>query len=99
MISRVIKLARFFLVHHCVQEHRRLYKTYVNYVAELVDSFMVRGTRSPMQYMLDLRAYGMKIQQATTGIGRIEWQGETVLCGGIKFSLDELRDSLAHITN
>ncbi|WP_460611587.1 hypothetical protein, partial [Hymenobacter terrigena] len=31
------------------------------WVIKMMDSFMVRGTASPMQWMLDLRAYGMKI--------------------------------------
>jgi hypothetical protein len=30
-------------------------------VKEIIDRFIVRGTYSPMQWMLDLRTYGLKI--------------------------------------
>jgi hypothetical protein len=30
-------------------------------VKEIIDQFIVRGTYSPMQWMLDLRTYGLKI--------------------------------------
>lgn len=41
-------------------------------VKEMMDQFMVRGTGSPMQWMLDVRAYGMKIDMNTTGEGHVQ---------------------------
>ena len=41
------------------------------WVIKMMDSFIVRGTASPMQWILDLRAYGMKIAFSTTSEGHV----------------------------
>ncbi|PVH96324.1 hypothetical protein DM02DRAFT_687969, partial [Periconia macrospinosa] len=40
---------------------RRQRKGCLQFVQEMMDRFMVRGSHSPMQWMLDLRTYGLKI--------------------------------------
>jgi hypothetical protein len=40
-----------------------------------MDQFIVRGTYSPMQWMLDLRTYGLKIHYNSTARGHVEWVG------------------------
>jgi hypothetical protein len=42
------------------------------WVRRMMNQFMVRGTSSPMQWILDLRAYGMKIDMNTTSEGHIQ---------------------------
>jgi hypothetical protein len=44
----------------------------LNWVKRMVDRFMVRGSYSPMQWMLDLRIYGMKIHYSITADGYID---------------------------
>lgn len=40
-------------------------------VKQMADSFMVRGSHSPMQWILDQRTYGMKIHYNTTTKGHV----------------------------
>ena len=44
-----------------------------------------------MQWMLDLRTYGMKIHYNTTTDGHIDWQGDLVLYNKIQFTMSEFR--------
>jgi len=48
-------------------------------VAQMMDRFMVRGTNGPMQWMLDLRTYGLKIHYNTTSHGHVDWSDNEVL--------------------
>jgi hypothetical protein len=48
-------------------------------VAQMMDRFMVRGTNGPMQWMLDLRTYGLKIHYNTTSPGHVDWNDNEVL--------------------
>jgi hypothetical protein len=41
----------------------------------MMDRFMVRGSHGLMQWMLDLRTYGLKIRYNTMSRGHIEWTG------------------------
>jgi hypothetical protein len=34
---------------------------------------MLRGTFSPLEYMLDIRSYGLKVYYSTTAEGYINW--------------------------
>jgi len=43
----------------------------LQFVQEMMDHFMVRGSHSPMQWMLDLRTYGLKIHYNTTSPGHV----------------------------
>ena len=63
----------------------------LNWVKRMMDRFMVRGSHSPMQWMLDLRTYGMKISFNSTTDGHIDWQGDTVLYKKIEFTMADFR--------
>ncbi|GME31054.1 uncharacterized protein LTHEOB_12917 [Neofusicoccum parvum] len=53
-------------------------------VTKMMDSFMIRGSHSPIQWILDLRTYGMKIHYNTTTKGHVGWNGrEQLLYQGI----------------
>ncbi|KAK4994402.1 hypothetical protein LTR66_005554, partial [Elasticomyces elasticus] len=41
-------------------------------VTEMMDRFMVRGSHGAMQWMLDLRTYGLKTHHNTTSRGHVE---------------------------
>jgi hypothetical protein len=49
------------------------------------------GSPSPMDWILRLRTYGMKIQFNSNSEGVIQWVGDTILCGQIQFSMPQLR--------
>ena len=38
----------------------------------MIDRFMIRGSHTPMDWLLDLRAYGMNIARNTTTTGQID---------------------------
>ena len=46
-----------------------------------------------MQWMLDLRTYGLKIHYNTTAEGYIDWVGEQISWkGSVQFTIQELRE-------
>ena len=64
----------------------------LQFVQEMMDRFMVRGSHSPMQWMLDLRTYGLKIHYNTTSRGHVEWVGrEELLYKDLQFSMAQFR--------
>ena len=69
------------------QEQRAKPRRFREWLRLLTDRFMVRGTHSPMQWMLDLRTYGLRIHYSATAAGHVTWQGE-----------DELLYKEAHFT-
>jgi Orsellinic acid/F9775 biosynthesis cluster protein D len=65
-------------------------------VTRMMDAFMVRGSHSPMQWMLDLRTYGLKIHYNTTATGHIGWQGhDEILYKNVQFNMSQFR-SMVH---
>jgi hypothetical protein len=54
---------------------RRRRKGCLQLVKEMMDRFIVRDTHSPMQWMLDLRTYRLKIYYNSTARGHVEWVG------------------------
>ena len=63
----------------------------LEWVTGFMDEFMVRGCQSPVQWMLDLRTYGLKIHYNTTGEGHVAWDGDRILYKSIQFTMDEFR--------
>lgn len=67
---------------------------------EMMDRFMVRGTNGPMQWMLDLRTYGLKIHYNTTVGGNVDWvQGDRIQYKAIEFGMDEFRGFVHKLTD
>jgi hypothetical protein len=64
-------------------------------VKEMAERFMTLtrfgGRPSPMDWMLRLRTYGMKIRFNTAADGVVDWQGDRLLYGHISFTMAELR--------
>ncbi|CAN9275154.1 unnamed protein product [Alternaria alternata] len=76
---------------------RRRRKGCLQFVQEMMDRFMVRGSHGLMQWMLDLRTYGLKIYYNTTSRGHVEWVGrDELLYKSLQFSMAQFRgmDSL-----
>jgi hypothetical protein len=71
---------------------RRRPKGCLQLVKKMMDRFMVRGSHSPMQWMLDLRTYGLKIHYNTTPRGHVDWtDGDELLYKGLQFNMAQFR--------
>jgi len=71
---------------------RRRGRSSFEWVRKMMDGFMVRGCGSPVQWMLDLRSYGMKIGFNTTSAGHVNWRdGDTLEYKAVKFNMAEFR--------
>jgi hypothetical protein len=74
---------------------RRRPKGCLQIIQQMMDRFMVRGSHGPMQWMLDLRTYGLKIHYDTTSRGHVEWTGDELLYKELHFSMAQFR-SIVH---
>ena len=58
----------------------------------MMDSFMVRRTNSPIDWLLDLRTYGLKIHYNTTAPGHVMWKDKYILqYKDVSFSMAQFR--------
>jgi hypothetical protein len=58
-------------------------------VRDMMDRFMVRGSAGPMQWMLDLRTYGLKIHYNTTTSGHVQWnEAQALVYKGATIHID-----------
>ena len=57
----------------------------------MVNQFMIRGTHTPMDWLLDLRVYGMNIARNTTSIDQMDWNEDRILYGNLEFSMSDFR--------
>jgi superfamily II DNA helicase RecQ len=74
---------------------RRRPKGCLEFVQQMMDRFMVRGSHSPMQWMLDLRTYGLKVHYNTTARGHVEWMGkDELLYKDLHFTMAEFRSMI-----
>ncbi|KAK5020508.1 hypothetical protein LTR60_000449 [Cryomyces antarcticus] len=72
----------------------------LQFVTEMTDLFMVRGSHGAMQWMLDLRTYGLKIHYNTTSTGNVDWTGDQILYKIIQFSMAEFRSMVdGHVSD
>ena len=53
---------------------------------------MMRGSQSPVQWMLNLRTYGLKIHYNMTAVGHVGWKGrDELLYKNVQFMMAEFR--------
>ena len=88
ILSALIKLSRFLVVHFVVREHP---SSPIEGVRSFLEESLLRGTSSPFEWMLDLRAYGIKIAFNVIRPSTIDWQGDRILYQDIQFSMAEFR--------
>jgi hypothetical protein len=97
ILSAMIKISRFMVVQQALEFEKdedpdsRHFVSCLTWVTRMMDRFMVRGSHSAMQWMLDLRTYGMTIYFSTTADGVIGWQGDLVLYQKIQFTMPAFR--------
>jgi superfamily II DNA helicase RecQ len=103
ILSALIKIARFMVVQQALeaagpddcdsgydseQDDR---PSCLEFVKMYMDKFMVRGSHSPMQWMLDLRTYGLSIHNSTTSPGNVDWMGDRLLYKELQFTMGQFR--------
>ena len=67
-------------------------ETFPEWVTYFVDSFMIRGTNGPIQWLIDLRTYGRTVFTNTPVEGQIEWKsGDELLYKQIHFTMGDFR--------
>jgi len=66
-----------------------------NTVRDLVQRFMTLvlygGKPSPIDRILYIRTYGIKIRYITKGEARVSWQGDRIYVDKISFTMDDIR--------
>jgi hypothetical protein len=76
-LSGFVKLAQLLVIQHAIIEHQAGRVVFLDeLVAELQDRFMVCGSDTPMNWILNLRAYGKKERDNTTSAGHIVWSDD-----------------------
>jgi hypothetical protein len=70
---------------------RRRPRGCLQFVQHMIDRFMVRSSHGPMQCMLDLRTYRLKIHYNTTSRRHVEWTGDELLYKDLHFSMAQFR--------
>ena len=79
IISQIIKIRRFIVIQIAYQQVNEDYEyaeeeevDLVALVTKMVDRFIIRGSQGAMQWILDRRAYGMKIHYTSTAAGHMD---------------------------
>jgi hypothetical protein len=93
-LSALVKMAQLLVVQYAVSESKAGRAQYPNeLVAELQDRFMVFGSESPMNWILNLRAYGAKARDTTTSTGFVDWSddGERLSYKTLELTMNGLR--------
>lgn len=71
---------------------RKTERRFREWLTLMMDCFMVRGTFSPLEYMLDLRSYGLKVHYNTTAEGHISWVAyDQLLYKELAFTMGDFR--------
>ena len=79
MMSHIIKMARFIIIQMAFQRVDENYEDadqaepdLLAHVTKLVDKYIIRGSQGAMQWILDRRAYSMKIVYTSTSPGNVD---------------------------
>ena len=60
--------------------------------------FMRRGTRTPFEWMIDLRSYGQHLAMQNTAPGKVSWTGNQLSYGAIQLDISQLRRMVSLLT-
>ncbi|EDN11442.1 predicted protein [Histoplasma mississippiense (nom. inval.)] len=72
--------------------NNRKQRSFQEWLELFMEAFMVRGTHSPMQWMLDLRTYGLKVHYSNTTPGHVGWMGgDELLYKDMHFTMGDFR--------
>ena len=59
-----------------MEEDRKEKPGCIDIVTRMVDGYMLWKSHGPMEWMLDMRTYGMKTMFSSTTLGFIDWHGD-----------------------
>jgi hypothetical protein len=93
-LSALVKMAQMLLLQYSAYEYEAGRTDFPGeLVAHMQDRFMVFGSNSPMNWILNLRAYGTVIRNNTTAAGWIEWSddGEKLSYKALELTINGLR--------
>lgn len=73
-------------------QRRHPQRSFRQWLVSMADKFMVRGTHSPMQWILDLRTYGLKVHYNSTTPGHVGWMNQDqLLYKELNFTMGEFK--------
>ena len=114
ILSSVIKVSRFMIIQHRFHESRKEEDEEddeqdmedgkkvlgcIDIVTRMVDQYMLRTSHGPMEWMLDLRTYGMKIMFSSTTPGYIDWHGDQIMFKDIQFTMSQFRGMVHQVVH
>ena len=99
IMSQIIKMARFMIIQTTFQLIEKEFVTeskkesnMLKSIVRFVDQCMIRDSHCAMQWILDRRAYEMKIHYISTILGNIDWMKNQIRYKQIEFSMSQLRN-------
>lgn len=99
LLSAVIKISRYFVILTAFETSQDVDTDdtsdgWLSITTHIMNRFMVKGTHSPIEWMLDLRTYGRTIHANTTTSGHIDWKNDDILYKNIRFSMSQFRSMI-----
>jgi superfamily II DNA helicase RecQ len=93
--GQIAQLKPYMSVRQAEEEAIGLFRI----VREKVERFMTRVPGgpvdpTPMNWIINTRAYGMKIRYTTPGSETIDWRGDKIIHGQVRLGMGELADML-----
>lgn len=95
-LSGLLKVSRYMVLQYAVEraseaKQKGGSRTMIKFTRRMVKRFMMRGTDSPIEWMLDLRAYGMSIARNSTQPGSVIWSHNALLYKDVRFTFPDFR--------
>ncbi|KAJ5443111.1 hypothetical protein N7445_004862 [Penicillium cf. griseofulvum] len=82
------------------QEQHQRPRRFTQWLHLMVTRFMVRGSQTPIQWLLDLRSYGLKVHFNSSQPGFITWTGEDrILYKDLHFTMRDFRAFIHGLTH
>jgi superfamily II DNA helicase RecQ len=80
------------------QDAEDIATAHVELVQQCVKKYMTLpeygGKPTPMEWVLRLRAYGKAANKETNSVGHVQWVGDTILYGYVRYSMSQLRSMI-----
>jgi hypothetical protein len=99
ILSALIKTSRYLVLQEAYETQTVLAEADVARTAgprledveRLTHRFLRRGTRSPFEWMFDLRSYGQHLAMQSAAGGKISWTGDRLSYGDISLDISQLK--------
>ncbi|THV80043.1 hypothetical protein D6D27_08852 [Aureobasidium pullulans] len=99
ILSALIKTSRYLVLQEAYETPTVLAEADVTRAAgprledveRLTHRFLRRGTRSPFEWMFDLRSYGQHLAMQSAAGGKVSWTGDRLSYGDISLDISQLK--------